>query len=586
MAKTFLTSVNLAQNELQNAVLHSLATAPSTPKDGQIYYNSSTKRPMYWNNTAWSLFGHTDAEIKALAITSPLTGLPTATNSVIGATDTILNAFSKLQGQITAIPRGTVTSVGMTVPTGLSVTGSPITSSGTFAVTFASGYSIPTTAKQTNWDDAYNDRITAVAFTGTTAKTITLTQGDGGTLTAEFTDNNTTYTAGAGLKLTTTAFAIDTAYANSWTAQQTFGATTGIKIGNAILKYDATNNALYVEGLTAGSAMNFYATGEVSAYGVGSGTGGGGGVTALSLLSDVSLTTPTSGNVLIYNGTHWENKPQSTLVPDLSSYATQTYVNTAVANLVASSPATLDTLNELAAALGNDPSFATTVSTQIGTKVTANAAITAGTATKITYDAKGLVTAGAALAATDIPNLDVAKITTGVFSVTRGGTGVGTITGLVKGNGTSAMSAAVAGTDYVTPSGSITGNAGTATKLATARAFSIGGSTGLTAAAINFNGEANVALSLSGTLATANGGTGLTDAKGGFTRKVIGTFTTAETSYVITHGIGTDVIAQVVTASAPFDVVECDIEMTSTTTTTFRFNVAPAANAYRYIIIG
>lgn len=50
---------------------------------------------------------------------------------------------------------GTVTSVGMTVPTGLSIAGSPITSSGTLAVTFASGYSIPTTSSQTNWDTAF-----------------------------------------------------------------------------------------------------------------------------------------------------------------------------------------------------------------------------------------------------------------------------------------------------------------------------------------------------------------------------------------------------------------------------------------------
>jgi len=47
-------------------------------------------------------------------------------------------------------PAGTVTSVGMTVPTGLSVTSNssnPITSSGTFTISYASGYSIPTTAK-------------------------------------------------------------------------------------------------------------------------------------------------------------------------------------------------------------------------------------------------------------------------------------------------------------------------------------------------------------------------------------------------------------------------------------------------------
>jgi hypothetical protein len=54
---------------------------------------------------------------------------------------------------------GTVTSVAMSVPTGLSVAGSPITSSGTLAVTYSAGYAIPTTASQTNWDTAYTDRL-------------------------------------------------------------------------------------------------------------------------------------------------------------------------------------------------------------------------------------------------------------------------------------------------------------------------------------------------------------------------------------------------------------------------------------------
>lgn len=50
---------------------------------------------------------------------------------------------------------GTVTSVAMSVPTGLSISGSPVTSSGTLAVTYSAGYAIPTTSSQTNWDTAY-----------------------------------------------------------------------------------------------------------------------------------------------------------------------------------------------------------------------------------------------------------------------------------------------------------------------------------------------------------------------------------------------------------------------------------------------
>ena len=52
----------------------------------------------------------------------------------------------------------------------------------------------------------------------------------------------------------------------------------------------------------------------------------------------------------------------------ISNLATVSYVDTEVAGLVDSSPATLDTLNELAAALGDDPNFATTTATSIGLK--------------------------------------------------------------------------------------------------------------------------------------------------------------------------------------------------------------------------
>ena len=53
---------------------------------------------------------------------------------------------------------------------------------------------------------------------------------------------------------------------------------------------------------------------------------------------------------------------------DFTGYATESYVDTAVSDLVASAPAALDTLNELAAALGDDENFATTVTNAIAGK--------------------------------------------------------------------------------------------------------------------------------------------------------------------------------------------------------------------------
>ena len=59
----------------------------------------------------------------------------------------------------------------------------------------------------------------------------------------------------------------------------------------------------------------------------------------------------------------------NTLVGDT---AVSTQISTAIAGLVDSSPDALNTLNELAAALGDDPNFATTVANQIGTKANAS----------------------------------------------------------------------------------------------------------------------------------------------------------------------------------------------------------------------
>ena len=53
-----------------------------------------------------------------------------------------------------------VTQVAMTVPTGFTISGSPVTKSGTLALGFTNGYSLPTTAKQSQWDTAYSERHT------------------------------------------------------------------------------------------------------------------------------------------------------------------------------------------------------------------------------------------------------------------------------------------------------------------------------------------------------------------------------------------------------------------------------------------
>ena len=91
----------------------------------------------------------------------------------------------------------------------------------------------------------------------------------------------------------------------------------------------------------------------------------------------------------------------------------------------------------------------------------------------------------------------------------------------------------------ITATGTFNGNATTATALATTRAFSIAGSTGLTASGVNFDGTAAVALSLTGTLAKANGGSGST------LGEIIGTATGA-----VNPLVGTDVTTSLYSTTA------------------------------------
>ncbi len=127
-------------------------------------------------NVAWTnITGSTTVGGNLVTLTNPsaVTFLRVNADNSVSA----LNAsdFRTAIGAGTSSTTGTVTSVALTVPTGLTVSGSPITGSGTLAVTLTAGYSIPTTASQTNWDSAYTDRLKwdggATGLTASTGRT-------------------------------------------------------------------------------------------------------------------------------------------------------------------------------------------------------------------------------------------------------------------------------------------------------------------------------------------------------------------------------------------------------------------------------
>jgi len=70
-------------------------------------------------------------------------------------------------------------------------------------------------------------------------------------------------------------------------------------------------------------------------------------------------------------------------------------------------------------------------------------------------------------------------------------------------------------------------------------------------------------------------------------RKYVQTLATSATSYVVTHNLATqDVMVQVSETASPYAKVETDMELTSANTITLRFATAPAAGAYKVVVIG
>ena len=119
-----------------------------------------------WNNITGkpSTFAPSAHKHKWVDITDRITKVSQLTNDAgyLTAHQSLASYYTKaeIDAKGYTANKGTVTSVALTLPTGLTCATKTITASGTFAVTFASGYSIPTTTKQTAWDGAVSAKHT------------------------------------------------------------------------------------------------------------------------------------------------------------------------------------------------------------------------------------------------------------------------------------------------------------------------------------------------------------------------------------------------------------------------------------------
>ena len=166
----------------------------------------------------------------------------------------------------------------------------------------------------------------------------------------------------------------------------TNGPNIELKYNNAELaaKFDQDQGAsLYYNNLNKFEIISAGATTYGTHY-ASSFVGGGSGITGITTAQIVDF-----GNVVFGIGSSTNVTTTGTITAgafygngaNLVGIATPAYVDAAVAGIVSSAPSTLDTLNELAQALGDDPNFATTTTNLIGTKASLAGAAFTGSVT-------------------------------------------------------------------------------------------------------------------------------------------------------------------------------------------------------------
>lgn len=556
MARKFLTPIDLTQLELLNARIQNLASAPSSPVTGQIYYNTSTNALFFYNGSGW--VNAASSVSLGLLSARPAASASNA-NTLYFATDNQLLYVSD---------------------------GSTWTQADTFGSITAQTSFGASSSNGTSTDYARADHTHGTpSLSSATPENVTTTSGSVGTgTTAARSDHSHGFTPGN--------FALSSFGAPS--ADVAFNGKKITGLGDPTAAQDAATKA-YVDSVAQGlnvhdaalvattaNLVGTYAAGSTGADG-GTGVGATFTITASGALVLDGVTTALGDRILVkdqttqtQNGVYTVTTAGATGVSAVLTRATDSN-NSIAGQVVAGDFIFVDQ--------GSTQANTGWVQTETGTSTNPVKGIKIGTdnIAFTQFSGAGTYTASSGVALsgnnftfnpatagglqTDATYASIKLPTNSGLGVSSAGLAVGAGSGITVSGGTVALTS-----NAVTVNGTsiALGSSGTVTATTT-NALTVG--TGLALdSGTTFNGSAAKTISVDTSVVAR--------------KYAVSVGNGSSTSFTVTHNLGTlDVQVQIYTV-ADGTQVEADITRTSTSAVSVAFVAAPTSNQYRVVVIG